>query len=174
MPRQSFSSSTATSSRRITGHGTSRKKRRLEKLERMTGSASASPPEMHAKHHQGQKESLQNYKRSPEIIHRQLSPRLLQNQYTQPREGILIFGHPPYTQQAYHPISTAGGQFGDYFVPVPVMPGTVYLQGAIKHDDTMRPFNMNYPEIDHTYPGYEDSNPRASTTLSQCYDFNSH
>jgi hypothetical protein len=146
----------------------------------MVGSSSASPPQVHAElqDQQDRKESVQKYKRSPEIIHRQPPPRHLQSQYTQPREDIPIFGHLfereylPYTQQPHHPISTVGGQFGDYLVPVPVMPGTVYLQGAVKQDDTMSPFNMSYPEIDHTSHRYEDSNPRASTILSHCYNFN--
>jgi hypothetical protein len=63
-------------------------------------------------------------------------PRLLQNQYTQPTGDNLIFGHPfqregsltgplfachAYPpQHPWRPVSTAGGPFGYYLLPVPV------------------------------------------------------
>ncbi|KAF7905508.1 uncharacterized protein EAF01_006029 [Botrytis porri] len=61
-------------------------KRRLEDLERRAGSSSASPPQAHAELHQ-QPERInenQQYRRSPEHVQRQVSPRLLPSQYTPP------------------------------------------------------------------------------------------
>jgi hypothetical protein len=167
-------------------------KTRLENLERRVGSSSASPPQVHMElqDQQDQKESVQKYKRSLEIIHRQPTPRPLQNPYTQPMEDNLTFGHPierrefltspffacqTYTEQPYFPVPTGIDQFGDYFVPVPVtLPSAMYFHGAIKQEeDTMITFNMGHPEIDHASHRYEDSSPHVSTILSQYYNFNS-
>ncbi|KAH8767664.1 hypothetical protein BGZ57DRAFT_722741, partial [Hyaloscypha finlandica] len=68
-------------------------KRHLEDLERRAGSSSASPPQMHAELQQQERETVQQYKKSPEVVHRQLSPRILQNQYTPQIETNLMFSH---------------------------------------------------------------------------------
>ena len=72
-------------------------KRRLEDLERRAGSSSASPPQMHAEIQQEQRpvEHIPQYKRSPEIRHQQLSPRLVPSQYTPPmtNDDDLMFSH---------------------------------------------------------------------------------
>ena len=114
-------------------------KRRLEDLERRAGSSSASPPQMHVEIQQEHRpvEHIQQYKRSPEIRHQQLSPRLVPSQYTPPmsNDDELMFSHgfgrdgsrtpplfayptypapedivyPPYPHsQPYRPVSTAG------------------------------------------------------------------
>ncbi|KAJ8070045.1 hypothetical protein OCU04_000445 [Sclerotinia nivalis] len=61
-------------------------KRRLEDLERRAGSSSASPPQAHVELHQQPECSNENqqYRRSPENVQRQVSPRLLPSQYTPP------------------------------------------------------------------------------------------
>jgi len=149
-------------------------KRRLEDLERRAGSSSASPPQMHAELQQPNRgnENTQQYKRSPEIVYRQPSPRMLPSQYTPPMEdNEIMFSHgyeregsrtpplfayhtypapedivyPPYPQsQSYRPVST-GGEY-DYLAPVPVtLPSMMHFHEAIKReDDTMSPFNMSY------------------------------
>lgn len=157
-------------------------KRRLEDLERRAGSSSASPPQIHAELQQQQqrveKNVQQQYRRSPEIMHRQPSPRLMHNQYTPPMEDNLMFSHgferegsrtpplfayhsypapeeivyPPYPQsQPYRPVSSS--EYSDYLAPVPVtLPSMMHFHEAIKReDDTMSPFNMSYqglPAID--------------------------
>ncbi|KAH9210546.1 hypothetical protein DL95DRAFT_393296 [Leptodontidium sp. 2 PMI_412] len=162
-------------------------KRRLEDLERRAGSSSASPPQIHAELHQQQQQQQQHrvekniqqqYRRSPEIMHRQPSPRLLHNQYTPPMEDNLMFSHgferegsrtpplfayhsypapeeivyPPYPQsQPYRPVSSS--EYSDYLAPVPVtLPSMMHFHEAIKReDDTMSPYNMSYqglPAID--------------------------
>ena len=114
-------------------------KRRLEDLERRAGSSSASPPQMHAEIQQEQHpvEHVQQYKRSPEVRHQQLSPRVLPSQYTPPmtNDDDLMFSHsferdgsrtpplftyhtypapediayPPYPHsQPYRPVSSSG------------------------------------------------------------------
>jgi hypothetical protein len=164
---------------------------RLENLERRVGSSSTSPPQVHAelKDQQDRKESAQKHKRSPEIIHRQPSPRLVQTPRTQPMEDNLIFGHPSerqgsltypfftchtFTEQPYFPVSTAIDQFGGYLIPVPVtLPSAMHFHETTRQEeDTMVPFNMGYPETDHASHRYEDSSPHVSTILSQ-YNFNS-
>jgi hypothetical protein len=64
-------------------------KRRLEDLERRAGSSSASPPQAHAELHQQPDRSneTQQYRRSPENVQRQVSPRLLPSQYTPPMQS---------------------------------------------------------------------------------------
>ncbi|CZS90650.1 hypothetical protein WAI453_004066 [Rhynchosporium graminicola] len=150
-------------------------KRRLEDLERRAGSPSASPPQIHAElqHHQHQVERnvQQQYRRSPELIHRQPSPRLLHNQYTPPMEDNLMFNHgyeregsrtpplfayhsypapeeityPSYPQsQQYRPVSSS--EYSDYLAPMPItLPSMTHFHEAIKREDnTMSPFNMSY------------------------------
>lgn len=147
-------------------------KRRLEDLERRAGSSSASPPQMHAELQQ-ERPSTQQYKRGPEIIHRQPSPRLLPNQYTPPMEDNLMFPnhfdregsrtpplfayhnypapedivYPPYPQSnPYRPVSSAADEYNDYLHQVPVtLPSMMHFQEAIKREgDTMSSFNINY------------------------------
>jgi hypothetical protein len=145
-------------------------KRRLEELEKRAESASASSPPRPAglQHQQYQKESVQKYKRSPEI---QSSPRILQNNLFEPLlepEGSSIpplsayHTYPSHSQQPYHLVSHVGDQYGDYPAVVPSM------MQAIKRD-TMNPLNMSYqgfPAIDlHISHGYED---HVNTILSQC------
>ena len=117
------------------------------------------------------------YKRSPDVLHRQPSPRL-PSQYTPPMEDSMMFSHgferegsktpplfayhaypapedimyPPYPQQPqYRPHASAGSdQYGDYLgAPVAVtLPSMVHIHEAIKReDDTMSPFNMSYPGL---------------------------
>jgi hypothetical protein len=149
-------------------------KRRLEDLERRAGSSSASPPQIHAEIQQErQPQNTQQYKRSPEVVHRQPSPRILPNQYTPPMEDNLMFSHgfdregsrtpplfayhtypapedivyPPYPQQPYRPVSSASDEYNDYLgAPVAVtLPSMMHFHEAIKReDDTMSPFNMSY------------------------------
>ncbi|PBP22048.1 hypothetical protein BUE80_DR007049 [Diplocarpon rosae] len=150
-------------------------KRRLEDLERRAGSSSASPPHTHAELHQPQqdveKNVQQHYSRSPEISHRQASPRLLQNQYTPPMEDNLMFSHgleregsrtpPPFAYHSYpapeeilYPAYpqlqsfrlVSPSDYSDYLTPVPVtLPSMMHFNEAIKReDDTMSPFNMSY------------------------------
>ncbi|OWP04857.1 transcription factor bZIP [Marssonina coronariae] len=157
-------------------------KRRLEDLERRAGSSSASPPQVHAELQQQQQQHVeqnvqQHYSTSPEILHRQPSPRLLQNQYTPPMEDNLMFSHgferersrtpplfayhsypapeellyPSYPQlQSYRPVSSS--DYADYLTPVPVtLPSMMHFHGAIKReDDTMSPFNMSYQSLPAT------------------------
>lgn len=128
---------------------------------------------MHAELQQQQeRENIQQYKKSPEAVHRQPSPRLLQNQYTPPMENDLMFSHdfgregsrtpplfayhqypapedivyPPYPQsQQYRAVSTAGDHY-DYLAPVPVtLPSMMHFHNAIKReDDTLNPFDLSY------------------------------
>jgi hypothetical protein len=125
-----------------------------------------------------QDQSVQKYKRSPEIIHQQSSPRILQNNlmFGPPleREGsrmpplFAYYTYPSYPQQPYRPVSHVGDQYGDCLAVVPSM---MHFHEAIKRD-TMNPLNMSYPgfpAIDlHVSHGYEDSNPHVNTVLSQC------
>jgi hypothetical protein len=148
-------------------------KRRLEDLERRAGSSSASPPQQHAELHHPERHEQQWSKRSPDILHRQTSPRLLPSQYTPPmhHDDELIFGnqydregsrtpplfayqhsypapedmsYPPYPQsQPYRPVST-GAEYGGYMEPV-TLPSLMHFQDSIKReDDTMAPFNLSY------------------------------
>jgi hypothetical protein len=114
-------------------------------------------------------------------------PRLLQNQYTQPTGDNLIFGHPfqregsltgpLFVCHAYppqhpcRPFSTAGGPFGYYLLPVPVtLPQTMHLHEAKQECDAMSPFNMGYPEIDHTSHRYANSHVSTIFALSLSYE----
>ncbi|KAH6678483.1 hypothetical protein B0J14DRAFT_559618 [Halenospora varia] len=141
-------------------------KRRLEDLERRAGSSSASPPQHHAELQHQQRQSPQPYsRRSPEVIHRQPSPRLLPSQYTPPmhhdeeimfnsfdREGSrtppLFTYHqypapedivyPPYPQaHRYGPVSTgADYDYSGLGAPVPVtLPSMMHFNEAIKRED---------------------------------------
>lgn len=125
-----------------------------------------------------EKNVQQQYRRSPEIMHRQPSPRLMHNQYTPPMEDNLMFSHgferegsrtpplfayhsypapeeivyPPYPQsQPYRAVSSS--EYADYLAPVPVtLPSMMHFHEAMKReDDTMSPYNMSYqglPAID--------------------------
>jgi hypothetical protein len=141
-------------------------KRRLEDLERRAGSSSASPPQMHVELQKADRvneAANQQYKRSPEVIHRQPSPRLLPSQYTPPmQDDDIMFSQsferdgsrtPPlfayhtypapedisyqsYPQsQPYRTIST-GGEYADYLgAPVPVtLPSMMHFHDAIKRE----------------------------------------
>ncbi|TVY52517.1 Transcription factor radR [Lachnellula cervina] len=152
-------------------------KRRLEDLERRAGSSSASPPQIHAELQQPERrESVQQFKRSPESSHR--SPRLVPTQqYTPPmhNDEEIMFGqgydregsrtpplfayhsypapedivYPPYPQSQPYRAVTTGGEY-DYMQPVPVtLPSMMHFQDSIKreNDDTMSPFAMSYPGL---------------------------
>lgn len=164
-----------------------RLKRRLENLERRVGSSSASPPQMHEElpHQQDWKESIQKYEGNSGIIHRQPSPTVLQGQHSKPMEvGLIVVDpfereesgtYPSYRQQPYHPVSTAGDQFGGFLIPFPApLPSTMFFHGAVKQKDhKMSQFNMCHSEIGHTSHADEDLNPHVGTILSQHYSFNS-
>lgn len=153
-------------------------KRRLEDLERRAGSSSASPPQMHAELHQhDRKQNMkQQYQRSPEIVHRQPSPRMMSSQYTPPMEDNLMFPthgferdgsrtpplfayhtypapeeivYPPYPQSQPHYHAVTAAEYRDYLAPVPVtLPSMMHFNEAIKReDDTMHPFNMYNPGL---------------------------
>ncbi|PQE09044.1 transcription factor bZIP protein [Rutstroemia sp. NJR-2017a BBW] len=64
-------------------------KKRLEDLERRAGSSSASPPQVHTELHQQPdcSNETQKYRRSPENVVQQVSPRLLPSQYTPPMQS---------------------------------------------------------------------------------------
>ncbi|KAG4423571.1 hypothetical protein IFR04_003253 [Cadophora malorum] len=178
-------------------------KRRLEDLERRAGSSSASPPQVHAElqqqQHRVEKNVQQHYRRSPEILHRQPSPRLLQSHYTPPMEDNLRFSHgferegsrtpplfayhsypapeeivhPPYPQsQPYRPVSSS--EYSDYLAPVPVtLPSMMHFHEVKREVDTMSPFNMSYQGLPamiiHGHNEYEDSNPHTPP-LSHSYE----
>lgn len=153
-------------------------KRRLEDLERRAGSSSASPPQMHAELHQNDRKQImkQQYQRSPEIVHRQPSPRMMSSQYTPPMEDNLMFPthgferdgsrtpplfayhtypapeeivYPPYPQSQPHYHAVTAAEYRDYLAPVPVtLPSMMHFNEAIKReDDTMHPFNMYNPGL---------------------------
>jgi hypothetical protein len=150
-------------------------KRRLEDLERRAGSSSASPPQVHAELQQQPQRSPQPYgRRSPEVVHRQPSPRLLPSQYTPPmhHEEEIMFNsfdrdgsrtpplfayhqypapedivYPPYPQSSRYGPVTTGSEYGDYMgAPVPVtLPSMMHFNEAIKREeDTMAPYNLSY------------------------------
>lgn len=139
-------------------------KRRLEDLERRAGSSSASPPQVHAQI-QKPKASIQaqNYKRSPEIVHRQPSPRLLPSQFTPPMDdNEMLFSqgferdgsqtpplfayqsypppddmiYPAYPQShSYRPVVASGPEYGAYLHAIPVtLPSMLHSQDAIKRE----------------------------------------
>ncbi len=114
-------------------------------------------------------------KRSPDVIHRQPSPRVMASQqYTPPlenemfqsfeeRDGSrtppLTFSHhyPPPEDMGYqyqpsysYPVSTAGDHYG-YLEPVPVtLPSMMHFQDImVKREDeyTMSPYNMSYQPL---------------------------
>jgi hypothetical protein len=148
-------------------------KRRLEDLERRAGSSSASPPQTHAEIQQPNRGQEQQFKKSPESVHRQMSPRLVP-QYTPPMEDNLVFNpyndressrtpplfaythnypapeevvYQPYPQSHSYPaVTTAADHYRDYLAPVPVtLPSMMHFQEAMKReDDTMSPYNMSY------------------------------
>jgi hypothetical protein len=130
---------------------------------------------MHVELQRQERENTQQYKKSPEIIHRQPSPRLMPNQYTPPMENDLMFSHgferegsrtpplfgysqypapddiayPPYSQsQPYRAMSTATEHY-DYLAQVPVtLPSMMHFHEAIKReDDTLSPFNLSYQAL---------------------------
>jgi len=198
LPSETTVSNTATADlRTITDLVPGKKlKRRLEDLERRAGSSSASPPQVHAElqqqQHRVEKNVQQHYRRSPEILHRQPSPRLLQSHYTPPMEDNLRFSHgferegsrtpplfayhsypapeeivhPPYPQsQPYRPVSSS--EYSDYLAPVPVtLPSMMHFHEVKREVDTMSPFNMSYQGLPamiiHGHNEYEDSNPHVS------------
>jgi hypothetical protein len=127
---------------------------------------------MHAEIQQQEREHVQQDKKSLEVVHKQPSLRLLQNQYTPPMENDLMFSHgferegsrtpplfayhqystpeaivyPPYPQsQPYRLVSTAGDDY-DCLAPVPVtLPSMMHFHEAIKReDDTLSPFSLCY------------------------------
>jgi hypothetical protein len=143
---------------------------------------------MHAELQQQERENAQKYKKSPEVIHMQPSPRLLQNQYTLPVENDLMFSHgferdgsrtppllayrqylapeeivyPSYPEsQPYRPISTACDHCDS---PVLVtLPSMLHFREAIKReDDTLSPFNLSYHPRTSLSHGYDNSNPDVS------------
>lgn len=146
---------------------------------------------MHAElQHQDRQQETQQYRRSPEVVHRQPSPRLLPNQYTPPMEDNLMFSnhydregsrtpplffhtypapeemvYPSYSNQPYRPMTTTADQYTDYLAPV-TLPSMMHFHEAIKReDDTISPFNMSYPGLPaidiHGGHGYDDSNPHV-------------
>ncbi|KAM0132859.1 hypothetical protein ACHAP3_006148 [Botrytis cinerea] len=167
-------------------------KRRLEDLERRAGSSLASPPQVHAEFQQQQhpveENPQQHYKRIPEILHRQPSPRPLLSRYTPPMEHSLRFAHGfereasrtppllaylsyPASEEIVHPpypSSSEYSDYSDYLAPVPVtLPLMMHFHEAIKReDDTMNLFNMSYQGLPamniHGYHEYENSNPHVS------------
>ncbi|PVH72540.1 hypothetical protein DL98DRAFT_520440 [Cadophora sp. DSE1049] len=174
-------------------------KRRLQDLERLAGSSSASPSQVHAEFQQQQHPTEENvqqhYKRSPEILHRQPSPRPLQSRYTPPMEENLRFSHgferegsrtpPPLAYSSYPaseeimhpplPSSSEYSDYSDYLAPVPgTLPSMMHFHEAIKReDDTMSPFSMSYQGLlamnIHGYHEYENSNPHTPP-LSHSYE----
>jgi hypothetical protein len=152
-------------------------KRRLEDLERRAGSSSESPPPTHVEIMLPEQEQIQHqWKRSPEIVHRQQSPLLQHNQYTPPMENDLTFSnpyerdgsrtpplftttyqhtypppeeivYPTYPHQPYRAVSSAGDQYSDYLAPV-TLPSMMQFHESIKReDDTMSPWNMSYQAL---------------------------
>ena len=128
-------------------------KRRLEDLERRAGSSSASQPQMHAEVQQTEQAAphhIQQCKRSPEVTHQQVSPRVLPSQYTPPMQNDddLMFSHgferdgsrtplfayqtypapedlvyPQYPHsQPYRTVSSSGDRdsYAEYLAPAPV------------------------------------------------------
>ncbi|TVY17512.1 hypothetical protein LARI1_G009280 [Lachnellula arida] len=121
-------------------------KKRLEDLEKQAGSSSASPPQIHMEPQQPERrESVQQFKRSPQSSHR--SPRLVPTQCTPPmhNDEEIMFGqgydregsrtpplfayhsyhapedivYPPYPQSQPYRAVTTGGEY-NYMQPVPV------------------------------------------------------
>jgi hypothetical protein len=170
-------------------------KKRLEDLERRAGSSSASPPPTHSQIPQHQER-----KRSPEVVHRQPSPRILPAQYTPPmdndlfqnfddREGSrtppLSFSshYPPPEEMGYqyqpaytYPVSTGSDHYG-YLEPVPVtLPSMMHFHDAmIKREDehTISPYQVQYqglPAIDIQASHRYDDSNPQTPPLSHSYE----
>jgi hypothetical protein len=119
---------------------------------------------MHAQ--EQERENVQRYKQSPEVVDRQPPPSILQNQHPPPIENDMMFSHGferegsripplfayhqyPAPEEIVYPLYPSAGDHYDYLAPVSgTLPCMMHFHEAIKQeDDTLSPFSLSYKSL---------------------------